>query len=90
MREFQEDKADVIHKYTSEEARNCTLIRNTDSKSGSLLIILSIFLVKIYKELPKYVNIDGDDEEGSEGADVQFGDEEEEETRDLVVDIDDL
>ena len=81
LRDFQDGKADVIVKYTADEARNCMCYR-------FLICTLSPDLrhtVKAYGELPENAKINETDTFGEEDGDCifDFGDEGE-------VDIDDI
>lgn len=84
LRDFQDDKADVIVKYTADEARNCTShIRTLRSRSTDSHYALHLpFSVKAYGELPENAKINEDDfgEENDECT-FEFKDE---------VDIDDI
>lgn len=84
LRDFQDDKADVIVKYTADEARNCAFF----SKAWLLVILLIksvLLLVKAYGELPENAKINETDTFGEEDGECtfEFGDEGE-------VDIDDI
>jgi translation initiation factor 1A len=86
LREFQDGKADVIVKYTADEARN---------RASPVLAILphllgtyhcdSCYTVKAYGELPENAKINETDAFGEEDGECafEFGDEGE-------VDIDDI
>ena len=80
LREFQDDKADVIVKYTADEARSCM-----PSHRIAHTLHSHIFLVKAYGELPENAKINETDTFGDEEGECtfEFGDEDE-------VDIDDI
>ena len=82
LRDFQDDKADVIVKYTSDEARNRTFTALTRPPP---LIDAIVRLVKAYGELPENAKINETDTFGDEDGECtfEFGDEGE-------VDIDDI
>ena len=82
LRDFQDDKADVIVKYTSDEARNRTFTALTRPHN---LIDSNVRLVKAYGELPENAKINETDTFGDEDGECtfEFGDEGE-------VDIDDI
>jgi translation initiation factor 1A len=84
LRDFQDDKADVIVKYTADEARNRTSIPYFfgQSHEGSFAGYL---IVKAYGELPENAKINETDVFGEEDGECtfEFGDEGE-------VDIDDI
>ena len=81
LRDFQDDKADVIVKYTADEARNRAFHR----WSLFVLIINLLSTVKAYGELPENAKINETDNFGEEDGECtfEFGDEGE-------VDIDDI
>lgn len=81
LREFQDGKADVIVKYTADEARNCKSIFGVHSKW--MLIIPT--QVKAYGELPENAKINETEAFGEEEGECtfEFGDDGE-------VDIDDI
>ena len=81
LRDFQDDKADVIVKYTADEARSCT--SHLSAVQGCAL--LTVPTVKAYGELPENAKINETDAFGEEEGECtfEFGDEEE-------VDIDDI
>lgn len=83
LRDFQDDKADVIVKYTADEARNRTpyFMPFCPSKSEISLVLI----VKAYGELPENAKINETDTFGEEEGECtfEFGDEGE-------VDIDDI
>lgn len=83
LRDFQDDKADVIVKYTADEARNRTsylIISSVPVNLRSLVLV-----VKAYGELPENAKINETDTFGEEEGECtfEFGDEGE-------VDIDDI
>lgn len=73
LRDFQDDKADVIVKYTADEARNCeyccSLISHLVHRLGTP--------VKAYGELPENAKINETDTFGEEDGECtfEFGDE---------------
>jgi translation initiation factor 1A len=81
LRDFQDDKADVIVKYTADEARNCASLHYLTTLS----VTLTFLLVKAYGELPETAKINETDTFGEEDGECtfEFGDEGE-------VDIDDI
>ena len=81
LRDFQDDKADVIVKYTADEARNRMCYRVLLRKYPADLR----HTVKAYGELPENAKINETDTFGEEDGDCifDFGDEGE-------VDIDDI
>ena len=80
LRDFQDDKADVIVKYTADEARNCELLFHSPMR-----LKFTPHLVKAYGELPENAKINETDTFGEEDGECtfEFGDEGE-------VDIDDI
>lgn len=82
LRDFQDDKADVIVKYTADEARNCT---QHNSFHRMRIKIHLITTVKAYGELPENAKINETDTFPEEDGECtfEFGDEGE-------VDIDDI
>lgn len=80
LRDFQDDKADVIVKYTADEARN-----RMSSRAASFRVYLIHPPVKAYGELPENAKINETDTFGEDDGECtfEFGDEEE-------VDIDDI
>ena len=82
LREFQDGKADVIVKYTADEARNCKLIL-----WGALKVDADFThtQVKAYGELPENAKINETEAFGEEEGECtfEFGDDGE-------VDIDDI
>ena len=86
MRDFQDDKADVIVKYTADEARSRTYPLLPPISSHIGLISASLWLlVKAYGELPENAKINETDAFGEEDGECtfEFGDDDE-------VDIDDI
>jgi translation initiation factor 1A len=83
LRDFQDDKADVIVKYTADEARN--RMSFIVFRLVAILILLWLFTVKAYGELPENAKINETDVFGEEDGECtfEFGDEGE-------VDIDDI
>jgi translation initiation factor 1A len=81
LREFQDGKADVIVKYTADEARNCKLILAVHPKQ----MLISHTQVKAYGELPENAKINETEAFGEEEGECtfEFGDDGE-------VDIDDI
>jgi translation initiation factor 1A len=81
LREFQDGKADVIVKYTADEARNCKLYVIL----FSWVIYPNPTQVKAYGELPENAKINETDAFGEEEGECtfEFGDDGE-------VDIDDI
>jgi translation initiation factor 1A len=82
LRDFQDDKADVIVKYTADEARN----RAFPPQYLALRFILThTSTVKAYGELPEHAKINETDTFGEEDGECtfEFGEEGE-------VDIDDI
>lgn len=82
LRDFQDDKADVIVKYTADEARNRKPHYHSPAVS---CLIWARCLVKAYGELPENAKINETDTFGDENDDCvyDFADEGE-------MDIDDL
>lgn len=80
LREFQDGKADVIVKYTGDEARNCRSTLRVHRKQ-----VLTSHTVKAYGELPENAKINETDAFGDEDGECtfEFGEEGE-------VDIDDI
>lgn len=80
LRDFQDDKADVIVKYTADEARNC---ESHCHHRRDLSLTWS--LVKAYGELPESAKINETDTFPEEDGECtfEFGDEGE-------IDIDDI
>ncbi|TBU62849.1 nucleic acid-binding protein, partial [Dichomitus squalens] len=95
LRDFQDDKADVIVKYTADEARSrmsCPLSRPSPTRGFShdipSLLALTLpmwFSVKAYGELPENAKINETETFGEEDGECtfEFGEDEE-------VDIDDI
>ena len=83
LRDFQDDKADVIVKYTADEARSRTSNRLRYCTAVDLIFTSSP--VKAYGELPESAKINETDTFGEEDGECtfEFGDDEE-------VDIDDI
>ena len=81
LRDFQDDKADVIVKYTADEARNCTFI----GLFPPCVVSEKLSQVKAYGELPENAKINETDTFGEEDGECtfEFGEEGE-------VDIDDI
>ena len=80
LRDFQDDKADVIVKYTADEARSCAFHSLHDPDT----VILTPTTVKAYGELPENAKInetDLNEEDGDCG--FEFGEDGE-------IDIDDI
>lgn len=84
LRDFQDDKADVIVKYTADEARNCAYNLPAIAINYRRRRMI-ISLVKAYGELPENAKINETDTFGEEDGECtfEFGDEGE-------VDIDDI
>jgi translation initiation factor 1A len=68
LRDFQDDKADVIVKYTADEARSC--------KSSLFFLIctlpITVIQVKAYGELPENAKINETDTFGDEEGEFGF------------------
>lgn len=85
LRDFQDDKADVIVKYTSDEARNRMPPSHSPYPSHLIDALFFLCSVKAYGELPENAKINETDTFGDEDGECtfEFGDEGE-------VDIDDI